>query len=414
MLTIHLLMTMPKQRIYSVSELNKEARRILENEIGSLWLKGEISNLTLAPSGHTYFTIKDATSEIAAARFKGSSTLSSLRLDNGKQVLAYGRLTIYEPRGRYQFIVALIQPAGLGSLQLAFQQLKEKLNKEGLFDKGHKKPLPHYPQRIGVVTSPSGAAIRDILSVFSRRWPAIQVYIFPALVQGEAAAYELVSSVALAERFSHDKTPLDLLIISRGGGSLEDLAAFNDEQLARAIFACSIPVVSAIGHEIDFTIADFVADLRAPTPSAAAELAVPDHTEVTSTLTTLVDMLGKRMTSLIEQKERGLQTELKEYIFRLPSRQMETLSQRLDMLLAKLLRLTKESWKRQKQRQEGLTGLLGLSDPTLPLQRGYSLTFLAGSTTSLRNSACLAQGQQIETHLLKGKILSQVEEVIDS
>ncbi|MCK4246681.1 exodeoxyribonuclease VII large subunit [Candidatus Bipolaricaulota bacterium] len=407
-------MTMPKQRIYTVSRLNKEARRILESEIGSLWLKGEISNLALAPSGHAYFTIKDATSEIAAVRFKGASKLSSLRLDNGKQILAYGRLTIYEPRGRYQFIAALIQPAGLGALQLAFQQLKEKLNNEGLFDKGHKKPLPHYPQRIGIVTSPSGAAIRDILSIFSRRWPTIQVYIFSALVQGEAAAHELVSSITLAERFSRDKTPLDLLIISRGGGSLEDLAAFNDEQLARAIFTCSIPIMSAIGHEIDFTIADFVADLRAPTPSAAAELAVPDHTEVVSALTTVVDTLGKRITSLIEQKERRLQTELKEYIFRLPSRQIETLGQQLDALLSKLLRLAKESWKRQKQRQEGLTGLLRLSDPRLPLRRGYSLTFLPGSVAPLRDSACLTQGQQIETHLLKGKILSQVEEVTDT
>ena len=407
-------MTMSNQRIYTVSRLNKEARRILESEIGSLWLKGEISNLALAPSGHAYFTIKDATSEIAAVRFKRGSKLSSLRLDNGKQILAYGRLTIYEPRGRYQFIVALIQSAGLGALQLAFQQLKEKLNKEGIFDKGHKKPLPHYPQRIGIVTSPSGAAIRDILSVFLRRWPTIQVYIFSALVQGEAAANELVSSIALAERFSRDKTPLDLLIIGRGGGSLEDLAAFNDEQLARAIFTCSIPIMSAIGHEIDFTIADFVADLRAPTPSAAAELAVPDHTDVASTLTTVVDTLGKRMTSLIEQKERRLQTELKEYIFRLPSRQIETLGQQLDAFLSKLLRLAKESWKRQKQRQEGLTGLLRLSDPRLPLRRGYSLTFLAGSAAPLRDSACLTQGQQIETHLLKGKILSQVEEVTDT
>ena len=405
---------MSKQRIYTVSRLNKEARRILESEIGSLWLKGEISNLTLAPSGHAYFTIKDATSEIAAVRFKSGSKLSSLRLDNGKQILAYGRLTIYEPRGRYQFIVALIQPAGLGALQLAFQQLKEKLNKEGLFDKGHKKPLPHYPQRIGIITSPSGAAIRDILSVFSRRWPAIQVYIFSALVQGEAAANELISSIALAERFSRDKTPLDLLIIGRGGGSIEDLAAFNDEQLARAIFTCSIPIMSAVGHEIDFTIADFVADLRAPTPSAAAELAVPDHTKVASALTTVVDTLSKRMTSLIEQKERRLQTELKEYIYRLPSRQIETLGQQLDALLSKLLRLAKESWKRQKQRQEGLTGLLRLSDPRRPLRRGYSLTFLPGSAAPLRDSACLTQGQQIETHLLKGRILSQVEEVTDT
>jgi len=405
---------MSKQRIYTVSRLNKEARRILESEIGSLWLKGEISNLALAPSGHAYFTIKDATSEIAAVRFKSGSKLSSLRLDNGKQILAYGRLTIYEPRGRYQFIVALIQPAGLGALQLAFQQLKEKLNKEGLFDKSHKKPLPHYPQHIGIVTSPSGAAIRDILSVFSRRWPTIQVYIFSALVQGEAAANELISSIALAERFSRDKTPLDLLIISRGGGSIEDLAAFNDEQLARAIFTCSIPIMSAVGHEIDFTIADFVADLRAPTPSAAAELAVPDHTEVASALTTVVDTLGKRMTSLIEQKERRLQTELKEYIYRLPSRQIETLGQQLDALLSKLLRLAKESWKRQKQRQEGLTELLRLSDPRLPLRRGYSLTFLPGSAAPLRDSACLTQGQQIETHLLKGRILSQVEEVTDT
>ena len=400
------------ERIYSVSELNREARQILEENIGSVWLKGEISNLTRAPSGHLYFVLKDAAAEIAAVRFKGhSSLIPSLVLEDGMEILAFGRLTIYEPRGRYQFVVSLFHPAGLGTLQLAFERLKEKLKAEGLFDAVHKKPIPSFPRRIGVVTSPTGAAIRDICSVLARRWPLVEVYLFPSLVQGESAAEEIVAAIARAEAFSRTQAALDLLIVGRGGGSLEDLAVFNAEQVARAIFACSIPIVSAVGHEIDFTIADFVADLRAPTPSAAAELVTPDRAEQLGLFASWITQTRRSLLALVTHKEMRLQSSLKRVIFRIPIRKAETLQQALDLRLTELFRLTAEVWKKRNQERARLEDLLRLSDPVLPLRRGYSITFPLGERIPLRDAASLSPGERIETRLLRGQILSKVEEV---
>ena len=404
---------MLEERVYSVSELNRQAREILEEAIGSVWLRGEVSNLSRAPSGHLYFTVKDETSEISAVRFKGrSALLPSPALENGMEILAYGRLTIYEPRGRYQFVVSLIQPAGLGALQLAFERLKEKLQNEGLFDAVHKKPIPAFPRRIGIVTSPTGAAIRDIRSVLERRWPLVEAYLFPSSVQGETAAAEIISAIGHAGLFSDTQIALDLLIVGRGGGSLEDLSAFNDEGVARAIFACSIPIVCAVGHEIDFSIADFVADLRAPTPSAAAELVVPDRTEQLDLLSTRITQTVRSVRSLLDRKKIQLQSSLKGYIFRIPNRKVERLHQDLDLRLTELFRRTGEAWKRRSQEGTRLEDLLRLSDPALPLRRGYSLTFLLGEKIPLRDTASLSPGKQIETRLQAGKIVSQVEEVI--
>ena len=406
---------MLEERIYSVSELNREAREILEENIGSLWLKGEISNLTRAPSGHLYFTLKDVASEISAVRFKGhSALLPSPELEAGMEVLAWGRLTIYEPRGRYQFVASLIQPAGLGALQLAFERLKEKLQKEGLFDNIHKKLLPPFPRRIGVITSPTGAAIRDICSVLARRWPLVEVSLFASSVQGETAAEEIISAIALAETFNRTQAPLDLLIVSRGGGSLEDLAVFNDERVARAIFSCPIPIVSAVGHEIDFTITDFVADLRAPTPSAAAELVAPDRSEQLGLVSSWIAQIRRRLRILLDQKERQLQGSLREYIFQIPNRKVEKLSQDLDLRLSELFRLTGEAWKKRSREGARLEDLLRLSDPTLPLRRGYSLTFPLGKQIPLQDASSLSPGERIETRLHRGRIRSQVEEVIAS
>ncbi len=406
---------MLQERVYSVSELNRQAREILEENVGSVWLKGEISNLSRAPSGHLYFTVKDEASEISAVRFKGRfALLPSPALDNGMEILTYGRLTIYEPRGRYQFVVSLIQPAGLGALQLAFERLREKLKKEGLFDAVHKKPIPSFPHCIGVITSPTGAAVRDIRSVLERRWPLVEVYLFPSSVQGETAEEEIISAIGQAEVFSSTQITLDLLIVGRGGGSLEDLAAFNDERVARAIFTCSIPIVSAVGHEIDFTIADFVADLRAPTPSAAAELVTPDRAEQLGLLSTRITQTIRSFRSLLDRKEIQLQSSLKGYIFRIPNRKVERLHQDLDLRLTELLRRTGEAWKKRSQEGARLEDLLRLCDPALPLRRGYSLTFLLGEKMPLRDTASLSPGKQIETRLQAGKILSQVEEVTPS
>ena len=262
--------------IFSISRLNSELRHVLEGSFPLLWVQGEISNLATPRSGHLYFSLKDSQAQIRCALFRNRRTLLRFVPDNGNLVLARARVALYEPRGDCQLIIEHLEPAGDGALQQAFEQLNQKLAAEGLFDSERKRPIPPYPARIGVISSPSGAAVRDVLQVLGRRFPAATVTLYPSSVQGDSAPRELRSALQLAEARGRE----DVLILTRGGGSLEDLAAFNDESLARAIAAASIPVVSAVGHEIDFTIADFVADRRAPTPSAAAELASPDSAEL--------------------------------------------------------------------------------------------------------------------------------------
>ncbi|MBT8086461.1 MAG: exodeoxyribonuclease VII large subunit, partial [Gammaproteobacteria bacterium] len=254
---------MPTEAAISVSELNRRARKLLEQGIARLWVEGEISNLSRPASGHIYFKLKDENAQVDVAWFRQRQRGPASGFKDGDRVLAYGRVSIYEARGSYQLIAEQLEPAGEGVLKRRFEALKKKLLAEGLFDEDRKQPLPVLPQRIGVITSPSGAAIRDILSVLARRFPAIPIVLYPAAVQGDAAPGELVDALQAAVR----RDECDVLIIGRGGGSLEDLWAFNDETLARAISACPLPIVSAVGHETDFTISDFVADRRAPTPS---------------------------------------------------------------------------------------------------------------------------------------------------
>ena len=265
----------PGRDVYTVSRLNREARLLLEGGLGSVWIEGELSNLSRPASGHWYFSLKDASAQLRCAMFRQRNLLVRFPVRDGTQVLARGRVSLYEARGEFQLVVDHLEEAGEGLLRRRFEELKQKLAAEGLFDVARKQPLPRLPRRIGVVTSPTGAAIRDILHVLGRRFPAIPVLIYPVAVQGEAAPAEISETLRLAGR----RADCDVLILARGGGSLEDLWAFNDERVARAIFDCPIPVVCGVGHETDVTIADFVADERAPTPSAAAERCVPDRTE---------------------------------------------------------------------------------------------------------------------------------------
>ena len=400
--------------MYQVSELNRQARSLLEEGIGSVWVRGEISNLSAAPSGHHYFTLKDGEAEISAARFRSqTSLLPSPVLADGMEVLVFGRLTIYEPRGRYQLVVSVIQPAGVGALQLAFERLKAKLAQEGLFAVERKRPLPSFPERMGIVTSPTGAALRDIASIVARRWPSVETLLFPSSVQGETAAEELVAAIRRAEVYSRDVAKLDLLVVGRGGGSLEDLAVFNDEGVARAIYASPIPVVSAVGHEIDVTIADLVADLRAPTPSAAAELVVPDQVEVLASLDVAVSGLARNLRGALSQRETSLSTSLSSYILRVPKRRVERLSQELDLRLDALLRQLRAVWRAREDRAARQAASLRLVDPTFPLRRGYSMTFRAGSRSPLRRAAGLLPGERIETRLFAGQVSSRIEEVAE-
>jgi len=268
-----------ERHIFTVSQLNREARELLEGSFFRIWVEGEISNLARPGSGHWYFSLKDERAQLRCAMFRGNNHKLSFKPDDGTYVLARGHISLYEARGDFQLIVEHMEEAGAGALQRAFEELKLRLDKEGLFTQEHKRPLPALPRAIGVVTSPSGAAIRDILSILKRRFPSIPIIIYPTAVQGQTAATEITAAIKQAGRRATEHGECDVLIVARGGGSLEDLWSFNDEQVARAIHACPIPVVSGVGHEIDTTIADFVADVRAPTPSGAAELVSPDQNE---------------------------------------------------------------------------------------------------------------------------------------
>jgi len=276
-------------RAISVSELNRQAKALLEDGIARVWVEGEVSNLSRPASGHVYFSLKDASAQVSCAWFRQRQRGPTSNLKNGDQVLVFGKVSIYEARGNYQMIIERLEPAGEGELRRKFEALKKKLAVEGLFDEAAKQPIPMLPERIGVVTSPSGAAIRDILTVLRRRFPAIPVIVYPAAVQGIAAKAQIVDAIGAAVR----RSECDVLIVGRGGGSLEDMWPFNEEEVAHAIFECPIPVVSAVGHEIDFTIADFVADLRAPTPSGAAELVVPDQADWRGQLDALAARIAK-------------------------------------------------------------------------------------------------------------------------
>src|SRR3954451_4576686 len=282
-----------QRRVWPVRELMSAVRTSLEREYTDVWVEGEISNFRPAESGHLYFTLKDGDAQLRLVMFRTQARLLRFKPENGMQIVARGRVTVYEARGEMQLAAEYLEPKGAGALQVAFEQLKAKLAAEGLFDAARKKPLPALPRRIGVITSPRGAAIQDILNILKRRHENVGVLIYPAQVQGDAAASEVASGIRFFNRTRNKEAAVDVIIVARGGGSLEDLASFNDERLARVIAASEIPVISAVGHETDFTIADFVADLRAPTPSAAAEIVIQSKQSLDEQIGNLRQRLGR-------------------------------------------------------------------------------------------------------------------------
>jgi exodeoxyribonuclease VII large subunit len=291
-----------ERKVFTVFEVTSEIKRSLER-FGLIWIQGEISNFKHHSSGHMYFTLKDKRAQLKAACFRGNNCYLKFRPEDGLEVVVRGRLTVYEPRGDYQMVVEYMEPVGLGSLQLAFDQLKEKLRREGLFEEDRKKPLPLLPRKIGIVTSPTGAAIRDMLRILKRRNASLHVLIYPARVQGAGAVEEIIRGV----RYLNNRHDIDVIIVGRGGGSMEDLWAFNQEVVARAIFKSAIPVISAVGHEVDFTITDFVADVRAPTPSAAAEMVSGARGDLAATVRSLVGRLVQAMRLQIERRRSSLE-----------------------------------------------------------------------------------------------------------
>ena len=359
----------PDKRILTVSQLTSLVRGILEENFERVWVEGEVSNLAMPGSGHLYFTLKDAGAQLRCVMFRASARLLRFKPKDGMGLIVRGRMTVFEPRGDYQLIVEYLEPQGMGALQLAFVQLKERLAKEGLFEESRKKPIPRLPQRIGIVTSATGAAIHDILNVLDRRFANVEVLISPVKVQGEGAAQEIAGAIRDFNRYRD----IDVMIVGRGGGSLEDLWAFNEEVVARAVFASRIPVISAVGHEVDFTIADFVADLRAPTPSAAAELVIKSKEELEAGLAALSHRLRVAMThrlAVVRGEVENLARSIKE-----PSMLLGHLAQRLDHLSERLSSAVREGMLRRAEHLVFFRNHLRLVTPAVQVERARELLF---------------------------------------
>ncbi len=395
-----------ERKVYTVAELTRDIKKCLEGTFGRVWLTGEISNARTPSSGHVYLTLKDEQSQISAVAFRNVAQRARFRLEDGLEVVVHGRITVYEPRGNYQIIVERIEPKGEGALQLAFKQLQEKLRQEGLFDEAHKKPLPELPRCIGIVTSPTGAAIRDMLDVILRRFPAIEVYIRPVRVQGDGAAAEIAEAIA---DFNTWGKP-DVLIVGRGGGSLEDLWAFNEEAVARAIFASDIPIISAVGHEIDVTISDLVADRRALTPTAAGEMVVPDAGALLDMLRVAKRRLAQALLGQLSVAKQRLETLARSYGLSRPLDPIRQRQQRADDLAQRGHTAMASRLKHARERlASGGARLEGLS-PLAVLGRGYSVTTTADGEV-VRDAGQLAPADEIHTVLAKGRLRSVVAEV---
>ena len=400
----------PEPRVYTVSELNALAQELLETAFPDVWVEGELSNVRPYPSGHLYFTLKDGGGELDAVMFKPLAARLAFRPEDGQAVRARGTLTVYGPRGRYQLEVWRLEPAGLGPRQRALEALKRRLAAEGLFDPARKRPLPPCPERLGLITSTEGAAIRDVLSILGRRYPAVEVRIFPVRVQGDGAAEEIAHAIGAANRYHRRCEPLDVLIVGRGGGSSEDLWAFNEEVVARAIARSAVPVVSAVGHEVDVTLADLAADVRAPTPSAAAQLVVPDRDELLGRVGELARRLVSGQSGRLEALQVRLERLVSGYALRRPLRRLREAQQTLDALSARLLRAQRVQLERPARRLEALLARLEAVSPTAVLRRGYALVQDAQGRV-VRAAEGVDVGQRLTVRLHRGWLECEVRAV---
>lgn len=438
------------RQIYSVSALNQLTREILEDHFPLIWVEGEISNLARPSSGHIYFTLKDSNAQVRCAMFRMKSRLLAFNPENGNQVLMKAKVGFYEARGEFQLIAEHMEPSGDGLLRQRFEQLKIKLASQGLFDADHKQAISEFPRRLGVITSPSGAAIRDILSVLRRRYPSLPIIIYPVAVQGAGATAEITQAIKTAQQ----RAECDVLIIARGGGSLEDLWAFNEESVAKAIYQCSIPIVTGIGHEIDFTIADFVADLRAPTPSVAAEMISPDQASWQAALTHFhqrltaavrrplmqhkkqLDWLIQRLqhpaqrvqnaSQLVDEYERRLIHNLRSHLRVLnarlasqqallwkfdPTQQIALCRERLGALQKNLVVYYQHNLNARKQQFHSLCRSLDAISPLATLHRGFAIVKSLPDETIVRRASQLKVGNEISNQFVDGNVISHVTSV---
>jgi exodeoxyribonuclease VII large subunit len=393
-----------EQQIYAVSELTKAIKSELEEAFTGIWVEGEISNLVTPRSGHTYFTLKDESSQLRAVIFKYVGRHLKFQLENGMQVLVRGSISVYEPRGEYQLIVNYAEPRGAGALQLAFEQLKKRLAEEGVFDEKYKKPIPLLPKKIGVVTSSTGAAIRDILNVVNRRFANVHILIAPVRVQGTEAPGEIVRAIETFNRLPD----VDVLIVGRGGGSLEDLWAFNDEAVARSIFASKIPVISAVGHEIDYTISDFVADLRAPTPSAAAELVVQNKENLSHTVETLTTRLKNAFVNIFSR----LKEATEHYTLRLqdPRKRIAEFQQWVDELQHRVVNVFGHYLEKKHYKFETSAGKLHSLSPLGLLARGYAICRNASTLQVIKAVSEVEISEDVLVRVSEGELRCEVKE----
>ncbi len=392
------------EKIWTVSELNRLVKEVLEQTFYPFRLRGEVSNLTIHRSGHVYFTLKDSRSQVSAVFFRGAVEARRLGLKEGMALEVRGRLSVYEPRGTYQIIVDRLNPLGEGDLQAKFEELKAKLRAEGLFDESRKRPIPKFPKCVGVVTSTQGAAIQDFCQILGRRFADMHVRIYPAAVQGEKAAAEIEAGL----RFFNRKQCCDVIVVTRGGGSLEDLWPFNEERVARAIAAIDIPVVSAVGHEVDYTISDFAADLRVPTPSSAAELVVGEKSQLRERVGGLAARLQRSMRVRMQELRRRQERAADHYVFRELRTRVPLHVQRIDELTARMRRTAASGIERSKSRLEAFRQRLKALDPTRILARGYAV--LTGPRgVVLKSSAQVMRGDPVAAVLSEGRLELTVE-----
>ena len=392
-------------RVYSVSEITSVIKTLLEESLPTVWIEGEISNIKFHSSGHIYFTLKDSGAQIPVVMWRSRTLSLAFQPEDGMKVQVLGNIRVYEKGGRYQLDALMIQPFGQGQLQMEFERLKQKLQAEGLFDAEHKKPLPSYPHTIGVVTSPTGAAIRYIVNVLKRRAPHVQIILRPTLVQGENAARDIVNAI----REFNNYGKVDLLIVGRGGGSLEDLWPFNEEAVARAIYDSDLPIISAVGHEVDFTIADFVADLRAPTPSAAAELAVPDYVQLKQQILQWRQRIAQLLKTRIFHARNRVQDLARSYGLKRPEDLIHQYAVQVDELDAALSRFLKMKINKHNELIKQLHLRLNNLNPQKVLERGYSISYINGRI--VRDVSRIKARDELETRLANGRVLSTVKQV---
>ena len=404
----HELDALRAPRVVTVSELTAEIKDLLEAGFGTVWVSGEVSNFSKPSSGHCYLTLKDEQAQIRAVIWRTCAQTLRFEIGDGLQVVCGGYLDVYGPRGTYQLVVQQILPKGIGPLELALRKLRERLAAEGFFDAARKRPLPKFPRRVALVTSPTGAAVRDFLEVLRRRSPAIHVTVVPVRVQGEGAAQEIAGAIDLLGRL---RDPFDVVVVARGGGSLEDLWSFNEEVVVRAIYASKIPVISAVGHEIDVTLADLVADVRALTPSEAAELVAPARAELIDLLDGRRERLARALRSRWNTARMDVDRLAAARVFQRPLERVQRLAGCLDELEARAQRAVRHSLQRAQSSLAGRAAQLAALSPLTVLSRGYSVTRDEQSGSLITDAAKVEVGQRLVTLLARGEVTSRVEAI---